>query len=185
MLFGARNYSYSGRDMYRKVERIIRSGREVCIISPYIDAHYAAFIRRHAGRRRYYILSSSLTSPARRILESRTPAWGIAFFVAVVLLADAAVYSAGLLSPYIIALSLLAVAARLMVFRIWGGNRIRLRVPHGFVHAKLYISDKMAASGSANLTYNGMHGNIEHLEVVSDRESIKELKRQFWSLWGT
>jgi phosphatidylserine/phosphatidylglycerophosphate/cardiolipin synthase-like enzyme len=53
-----------------------------------------------------------------------------------------------------------------------------------FVHEKLYISDSMAIIGSANLTYNGTHKNIEHIEIIRDRGEIDELKRHFNSMWG-
>jgi len=53
-----------------------------------------------------------------------------------------------------------------------------------FVHEKLYISGNTAISGSANLTYNGMHKNIEHIEVTKDESKIREMRRHFESMWN-
>ena len=53
-----------------------------------------------------------------------------------------------------------------------------------FVHEKLYISDTVAIVGSANLTYAGMHKNVEHIQMVDDKNEITELKEHFNSLWS-
>jgi len=36
-------------------------------------------------------------------------------------------------------------------------KNIRLKVPKEFIHAKFYVGDNEAITGSANLTYRGMH----------------------------
>ena len=37
--------------------------------------------------------------------------------------------------------------------------------------------------GSANLTYSGMHKNIEHIEVIKEGDRIAELEKHFRQLW--
>jgi phosphatidylserine/phosphatidylglycerophosphate/cardiolipin synthase-like enzyme len=53
-----------------------------------------------------------------------------------------------------------------------------------FVHEKLYISNGTAVTGSANLTYSGMHKNIEHVELTRDVKEVSELTRHFEELWN-
>jgi phosphatidylserine/phosphatidylglycerophosphate/cardiolipin synthase-like enzyme len=53
-----------------------------------------------------------------------------------------------------------------------------------FVHEKLYIGNDKAITGSANLTYNGLHKNIEHIEVINSIERIGKLKSHFNDLWS-
>ncbi len=183
MFFGAGNRSYSGNDSYRHIDPLIRGGKTIYIVSPYIDSYYAAFIRRYAGGKRFYILSSSMTDSARKILESNGDALGMFLFSGVVAAIDILVYLLGLLSVYIILLSLAAIGARWIVFKLASRNRIVLKVPKSFVHAKLYVSDRMAILGSANLTYKGTHVNVEHIEVVHEPDRIGLLKKEFWKLW--
>ncbi len=183
MPFWRGNRYSTGAGSHAQVEQLIRRGREIYIVSPYIDNYYAALIRRHAGRKRFYILSSSMKGNARRILESRGSWASVAVFAASVVVILCILFALSLLSPGIAVLAVLAVLARIAVFKHFSGNRIRLKVPGRFVHAKMYISERMAITGSANLTYNGMHSNIEHMETVYDPRTILELKKQFWKIW--
>jgi len=52
-----------------------------------------------------------------------------------------------------------------------------------FVHEKLYIGSDMAIVGSANLTFNGMHRNVEHIDIIRSKDQIDRLKTHFESLW--
>jgi len=66
-----------------------------------------------------------------------------------------------------------------------GAGNIEVRVSGGpFVHEKIYIGSDTAITGSANLTYSGMHRNIEHIEITHDPERIAELGRHFNGLWN-
>ncbi len=181
-----RGKSYSsGRGSYREVERLLAKGREIYIVSPYIDAYYAALIRRYAHRKRFYIISSSLDAKARRILRSRGSPMGVAIFIVIVIFICWILFVLSLLTFQIAVLAAVVVLARMAVFRIFSGNRIKLKVPRSFVHAKMYISERMAISGSANLTYKGMHGNVEHMEVAYDPKTILDFKKQFWGMWDS
>ena len=47
-----------------------------------------------------------------------------------------------------------------------------------FVHAKIYIVDnELAVSGSANLTYSGLHSNCEILSITETKEEIQQRQR--------
>ncbi|MDE1811173.1 MAG: hypothetical protein KGH66_03965, partial [Candidatus Micrarchaeota archaeon] len=63
-------------------------------------------------------------------------------------------------------------------------TRLRVRIADKkFVHEKLYIGESTAITGSANLTFNGMHKNIEHIETTADPRKVQELTRHFDELW--
>ncbi len=185
MPFWRKNSHSSGVDNYRHVERLLRSGREICIISPYIDAYYAATIRRYANRKRFYIISSKLDTKARSILESGVSWLGVVVFAAVVAFVIWLLFVLMLLTLAILLLAGIAVLARIAVFKVFSRNGIRLKVPRHFVHAKMYMSERMAISGSANLTYKGMHSNVEHIDVIYDPKEILEFKKQFWRIWDS
>ncbi len=174
-----------GMDNYRQVERLISHGKEVYIVSPYIDPYYAAMIRRYAHRKRFYIISSSIESKARQILESKGSWLGVALFVAIVALVLWVLFALSLLNLDIALVALVAVIARIAVFKIFSRNRIRLKVPRRFVHAKMYISERMAISGSANLTYKGMHSNVEHIDIAYGPKEILDFKKEFWRMWDS
>ncbi|MDE1828306.1 MAG: hypothetical protein KGH65_04050 [Candidatus Micrarchaeota archaeon] len=176
--------SYSGKNVYRYIEKLIKNGKEILIVSPYIDSHYANYILRHCGGKRFHIISSSLDPAAKRLLErGRFPA-GLLISTLLFAVADSLLYYfgiylyAGLLSAVIL---LLAIATAFIAAK--KPTNITLKVPKEFVHAKLYISENEAIRGSANLTYRGQHENVEHVEVAYDRDEIKRLEGQFWDLW--
>jgi phosphatidylserine/phosphatidylglycerophosphate/cardiolipin synthase-like enzyme len=64
--------------------------------------------------------------------------------------------------------------------------RLHLKVVSSdFIHEKLYISDTIAITGSANLTYSGMHRNIESINITKNLEEVERLKKHFDRLWQT
>ena len=78
-----------------------------------------------------------------------------------------------------------SLAVLSVIYALRDDRSIELRVPKGFVHAKMYIGEKTAIVGSANLTYAGMHQNVEHIDVIRDRGQIADLKKQFFSMWNS
>jgi phosphatidylserine/phosphatidylglycerophosphate/cardiolipin synthase-like enzyme len=65
------------------------------------------------------------------------------------------------------------------------GSNIRVKVvTNRFIHEKMYLSDDGAITGSANLTFSGMHRNIEHIDMVNDREKVRGLLGHFEELWS-
>ncbi|MDE1850442.1 MAG: hypothetical protein KGH54_01450 [Candidatus Micrarchaeota archaeon] len=176
--------SYSGKNVHRYVEKLIRNGKEILIVSPYIDCHYASYLLRHSGGKRFYIISSSLDRGARRLLEKGRFPTGLLASTILFAIADSLLYYlglylyAGLLSAIIL---LLAIATAFIAAK--KPTNIMLKVPREFVHAKLYISESEAIRGSANLTYRGQHENVEHVEVDYDKQEINRLRGQFWEMW--
>ncbi len=175
--------SYSGTESYRYVEPLIYKGKDVLISSPYIDRHYADFIVRNSRGKRIHILASSMDSEARRHIHSRP--------VLPVVAALMALASAGFLLYALRVYLLLGIDTAAMILFVYATvifwkrtPNIKIRTPTSFVHAKMYVTESAAAYGSANLTYRGMHRNVEHLEVTEDPEKIENLKKQFWSIWG-
>ena len=63
------------------------------------------------------------------------------------------------------------------------GSKVELRKPKGFVHAKFYIGDNEAIQGSANLTYNGMHKNLENISIIRNERDIEKLRKEFYKIW--
>jgi phosphatidylserine/phosphatidylglycerophosphate/cardiolipin synthase-like enzyme len=185
MPFWRKRSHSSGVDNYRQVERLLERGKEIYIVSPYIDPYYASMIRKYANRKRFYIISSSLDAKARRILESRGSWLSVIIFALFVVAISIVLLALSLLSMAIMLIAALAIAARIVVFKAFARNRIRLKVPGRFVHAKMYISERMAISGSANLTYKGMHSNVEHIDIAYDPKEILEFKKEFWRIWNS
>ena len=167
--------------MYRHVERVLSGERNIMIVSPYIDDYYASYLLRHSRGKSIRILSSSIRPEAAKRLKGRRAAPAAAFALAVITL-DIALIAAGIVYFAFIAISS-AVAVIALAISLRRRTGIALRVPKGFVHAKMYIGDNLAVVGSANLTYAGMHGNVEHVEVISDKGRINDLKKQFMGLW--
>lgn len=53
-----------------------------------------------------------------------------------------------------------------------------------FVHAKIYIIDnESAVSGSANLTYSGLHSNVESLSIAETQEEVQQFEMEFRRIW--
>ncbi len=181
-IFGSGEGYYAGRECHRYVERIILQGREVLIISPYIDGHYARFLQDNSQGRRIRVISSSMAPDASKALRGARP---LGLLLAVLLLATSFNWLAILAGFFSVAtlLPALATATASLAMFLRRSGRVEVRVPRRFVHAKLYISERMAAHGSANLTYSGMHRNVEHLEITYDPQRIGRLRKEFLEIW--
>lgn len=181
---------YSGNSSYAFINKLISNrDKELMIVSPYIGNHYTRKLLKEAGRKRIRIITSesSLRYPDSMLKGLHNNGLGgylsaILYF----LVLDAIVVY--LRFFYIVAL--VTILLLLTVYATAGRRRrieknIELRTTGSeLVHEKLYITDSMAIVGSANLTYNGTHRNIEHIEVIRNRQEIDELKRHFISLWN-
>ncbi len=183
MISGESDRYYSGKGCYRHVEKLIRQGKEVCIISPYIDRYYAAFLRRQAGRKRIYVIASSLGPDAQKVLSGGRPPWFAITFTLVLILLNYIAFMLRYDSAYLVSVSAVAIVISFAAFASGEPGRIRLKQPREFVHAKMYISEELAIEGSANLTYKGMHGNVEHISITADKRRIGLLRKQFWGIW--
>ena len=180
-IFAKEHEKVSGSESYKYVEPLIRKGSTVCIVSPYVDEYYARFLSRNSLGKRIHIISSSMDKEAIRILGKR---FSVVRFLLAILLSAVELYLGILYSLY--AYALIAVALTLIAgyfASITGNRNISLVMPKRFVHAKMYISENEAISGSANLTYRGMHRNVEMLEIMHDKESVESMSSTFWKMW--
>ena len=180
---------YSGSDSYRIVEPLLGGpSRKIMVLSPYIDAFYASRLLAIARRKEVLFLTtrSQVNMEALRMLSR--PRYG--------LMPKAIAYLAILLSIAVIlrlwyAVAILSVPLALSLLRLYLirknhglPSNMKVRLARGrFVHEKIYISEDEAVVGSANLTYNGMHVNIEHIERITDQKRVAELRAHFASLW--
>jgi phosphatidylserine/phosphatidylglycerophosphate/cardiolipin synthase-like enzyme len=182
-LFRKENLSYYGSSSYVHVDKLIKSERNLLIISPYIDDYYARFLLRHSRGKRIYVLSSSIAQTAAKKLNSSSVPGAIAL-VWISASANLIVLYLGKFSS-IFAVASISVAIVYFIASLFSRRNIRLKTPREFVHAKLYVGDSAAIEGSANLTFSGMHKNIEHISVTRNERKIAELKEQFWKLWNS
>ncbi len=177
------NYSsYSGTESYKYIEGLINDSKRVLVISPYIDAHYAKFLARSSKGKEIYVISSSLERGPKEILVGRKANAVVLLLIAIALILGFALL---FMSYFVVGCTVLIVSVISLYFEMAdvGVSNIRLKVPAHFVHAKMYIGDGKAIHGSANLTYKGMHRNIEHVELTKDPMQLKNLESQFWRLW--
>jgi phosphatidylserine/phosphatidylglycerophosphate/cardiolipin synthase-like enzyme len=180
---------YSGDQSHRFVDDLIAEKGDLFIITPYIDAFYAERLLRSRSRKVRVITSGAPNnSEALAVLSRGRKPWirfvGIYFLILAGLLCLAHFYTAAILCGVVCVLSVLWIVLRRMILRK-GQLKIEVKVVKNlFVHEKIYIGTDNAIVGSANLTYNGMHKNIEHIEIISDPSRVAELKSHFNRLWG-
>ncbi|MEM0094857.1 MAG: phospholipase D-like domain-containing protein [Candidatus Micrarchaeaceae archaeon] len=191
-MLGKERISYSGNESYRYLKLILNDDGPLLVVSPYIDAYYASALRRISAEKKIYIITSSMESNASTYLTQSRISWELLLLALVFLAIALAVWYVSLLI-YIAAVlvvglvSFIVSAASFAVFllklKYRKPSNIILRVPASFVHAKMYIGRGAALYGSANLTYAGMHKNVEHMELTYNKDEIKDLSNQFWELW--
>ncbi|MGC8628903.1 MAG: phospholipase D-like domain-containing protein [Candidatus Micrarchaeia archaeon] len=186
MLFQRKdNPEHYGSNSYVFVERLIKSSKDIRIISPYIDSYYANFIVRNAKGKNIRIISSAISKDAKKKLSKMSFGKFLAFGFLLVLFNYLAEYFAKPLQFGVALATLFAFFAYLLVYftDLSAKKGIAVKVPKEFVHAKLYIGEAEALEGSANLTFSGMHKNIEQLRLVKSEEEIQALKAEFDRLW--
>jgi len=189
-MFGS-SWEYSGTDSYKYVEKLIKQGKQVFIVSPYIDLYYAKFLLRNSVGKHISIISSSIDGKAERLLSRGSfPGKTLAMLIILAGL-NYLTYEIGMgisallsLLPVLIFITILLAVVFAYKLRHSKPEGIKLKIPKEFVHAKFYVNEKTAISGSANLTYRGMHKNIEHLEISNDPDYVKKLKAEFWRMWN-
>ncbi len=188
MQFQSQKVHYSGSDSYKFIDGMIKSkGSELLVVSPYVDNYYAKALLRASRHRRVRIVTSPdaiahKDSFLRHITLQRMKGY-----------AKATVYF-GLLSMItfylrfyyvLVPIAALAIVSLALTLRSRHSTAIRLKVvKNKFVHEKLYISNGTAVTGSANLTYSGMHRNIEHVDVTKDPQEVGVLMKHFEALWS-
>jgi len=175
---------YSGKDCHVYVEKLIRSSKELMIVSPYVDSYYADFLRRNSSGKNIMLLSSSIDNSALKVMRARPHIFTISAILFVLVLLDISEYYVGILNMASI-LATAFFAAVLVVTLMIKGSGVKIRRPIDFVHMKMYISDNQAIHGSANLTFSGMYKNVEHIEVISDPNVIETFRKDFMKLWNS
>ncbi|MCW6161348.1 MAG: phospholipase D-like domain-containing protein [Candidatus Micrarchaeales archaeon] len=175
-----------GSEAYKVINRIIKHGRELLLISPYIDEYYAAILKRESRKKHIFIISSSPTKEARNILLSR-PLFSRVYALLSALFAAVAALSYWLFGMELAGFLLLfaAVACAFSAVKLRPHSRIHIKIPKRFVHIKMYTSEAGVVTGSANLTYSGTHRNIEQVELSTSAYEIEKSKRYFWKLWDS
>jgi phosphatidylserine/phosphatidylglycerophosphate/cardiolipin synthase-like enzyme len=181
--------SHSGTDSYAYVEPLLtEKASELLVISPYIGHGYANLLVELGRRKRVRVITSGsaewLEGYARRhswsVLFSHIKAMG-----AILLVCLALAY----LKAYRLALAaagvfFLTLCVGYLKFSSTKRSDIKVKVVRSaFIHEKVYISDSRAVVGSANLTNPGMHKNIEHVQAITERERVDELRVHFEELW--
>ncbi len=182
-LFKKKPNSYYGSESFRHVEKLMSKEKDLLIVSPYIDDYYANYISNRARRKSFHIISSSIkASTARKLHGSKLPsAFGATFLITIL---NIFLAQLGVFNIYFTFLSL-GFGIALILYAFSSRNSIYLKVPRSFVHVKMYIGNSSAIEGSANLTYAGLHKNIERINMISDPGEVAELKRQFWNMWNS
>lgn len=183
-LFRERTSSYYGKRAYKYVDKILKDEKNLLIISPYIDDYYAAYLAAHSHGKKIYIISSSITASATKRLH-RNDAFRSS--ITAIFLSVSVSWLLFLLDVFnpILAFASIAAGVLLVSYSFMRRSNIYLKIPKDFVHAKMYVGDSSAVEGSANLTYAGMHKNIESVRPISDPAEVDALKRQFWTLWNS
>lgn len=177
---------YSGDSSYKYIDRLIKNwDRELRVISPYISSHYARMLAGAGRRKRVMVITS------RRSLETfKSHGFGrlklyIKLLVYLALLDAIAIYLN--FFAVVVVLSLFVFIDIALFYRMYRSRllpRASIKVATSrFVHEKLYISNSVAITGSANLTFQGTHRNIEHIEIINDPEKISRLRSHFDRLW--
>ncbi|MCL5680311.1 MAG: phospholipase D-like domain-containing protein [Candidatus Marsarchaeota archaeon] len=179
----------STESSYKAVDKLLFSkGRNLYIISPFVSEYYLKMLKRLSSRKNVYLITSeSSYSKAVEYAGSRlagTPKISHAAIVA------ATVALTALAKQYMIALlaiDMLGIWAAFFTVAMLSPkrkSRMHVKIVRGnFVHEKVYIGENRAITGSANLTYSGMHKNTERIEIIDDKKEVKELRRHFEDMW--
>ena len=180
---------YSGDSSYKYVDRLIKEkDGELMVISPYLSGYYVNMLANAAQSRKIRVITSNSSLGYKNSRLKNFAMGGIMGYIKAIaffLILDViSVFLDFAYTTAILTLIVLAVVLLAYMRHKRADSNMKVRVIRDrFVHEKLYISDSTAISGSANLTYNGMHKNIEHIEVTRDQAKIKELKAHFESMW--
>ena len=175
------NTHYCGIDTHKYINELLNSTGDILIVSPYIDSYYAKMLSDSGSGRKIYIIASSIEQEASRLLGSRkSPFMAVGYLLLSLLLISLSILSG--LGRILIIISLIPATVGLGKY-LSRKQSVVLKVPKQFVHAKIYISNRMAITGSANLTYKGTHRNLEQISLIYDKGEISRLRDQFWILW--
>ncbi len=185
-MFNKKKDWYSGSSSYKQINKLLRSKSKYIMIStPYIDNYYLKILGRISRKRKVMLVSSKASNKKiKKFMSNKIRKFSVMFFV---------VYLASLLGIWFMGLYLILQNAFVYIPLIFSivisivskGTKLKVHIiGNEFVHEKLYITEKLAITGSANLTYAGTHKNIEHIEIIEDLEKIRGLRKHFEKLWN-
>lgn len=180
---------YSGSESYKYVEPILLDGgRELLVISPYIGISYAKRLVALGRRKRVRVLTSASSEVVSDYIRHRSRHALYGYLKAAVILGAGAFvsfyFSFYMVAGLALAVAALVLLASLVAYRHSRSSDVDVRISYErFVHEKAYISDSVAAVGSANLTYSGMHKNVERVEIITDPSRVARLRAHFFDLW--
>ncbi len=181
-------HAVSTESSYKSVDRLIFSkGKNLWIISPFVSERYLEILKRVSSRKKVYLITSNSSyEKAVAIAGKNLGRPKVAHLAAVMAVAGLLVLAKQYLFSLVMVdiigawLSFFAMAMALPKRK----SNMQVRMVRGnFVHEKIYIGDSYAITGSANLTYSGMHKNTERIELVDDKKEFGELKRHFIEMW--
>ncbi len=181
--------SYSGSSSYKYVEPLLDKSAELSIVSPYVDLAYMKRLAKLSKRRRVRLIMSKGKVNEQAIRYIRNAKGYISYIKAALFFAalSAISFLIGFYSVMALCTAITATMAILARHSYKKGvpNLVVRFCTSVFVHEKLYIGSERAITGSANLTYKGLHRNIEHIEVTDSPESIEKLRNHFDGLWDS
>ncbi|MGD0729438.1 MAG: phospholipase D-like domain-containing protein [Candidatus Micrarchaeaceae archaeon] len=188
-MFDQNKDSYSGESSYTYVDKLVKNkDKELMIISPYISNYYTRMLLKQANSKRIRVITSESSMSYRDSKLSKLVVSGIKGYIkAIIFLIILDIISIYLQFNYTtIALSAIILILSLFSYLRHKNQKRNLQVKvirNKFVHEKMYIAKDTAIIGSANLTYKGMHKNVEHIEIIRDKEKINSLKTHFEEMW--
>ncbi|MDE1810823.1 MAG: hypothetical protein KGH66_02170 [Candidatus Micrarchaeota archaeon] len=192
-MFEKGDEQYSGDSSYRFVDRLIKSSsKKLIVVSPYIGNTYAKLLIEEARRKKVYVVTSQSSLEYDNSVLKGIPEIGaigrylkpLAYFSIVTAFVFLLNFSTYLLYP-LLGIILIFVALSYFTYRKTKANFMLKVSRDKFVHEKLYITDNEAIVGSANLTFSGMHRNVEHIQIVRDAKKREELEEHFERLWAS
>ncbi len=169
---------YSGNNAYKHIDRLLKKERRLFIATPFISIGYAKLLKRLSARKRIYLVTTKRhkeNAAAIRYLKK-----GNLSKKALALLLLAIAVASGFYSIYIACA--LGFCAAFAYYSAHGSVKVRF-LEKKPLHEKLYIGKNRAIVGSANLTFSGTRRNIEHLEIITDRNEIRKISKHFYELW--
>ncbi len=174
---------YSGIDSYKQIERLFKKSKNISIISPYISQSYAQILLRYSANKNIRLITSNAQTNAQALKFLLAPKLGVMKTGIFVLLLTIISF----LINFILIGILLGIFSVMFIFlgymRLKTKN-VGVKIPKGkFIHEKVYIGDDYAITTSANLTYSGMHKNIENMVIIRDNIQLEQLSRHFNDLW--
>ncbi|HUY70443.1 MAG TPA: phospholipase D-like domain-containing protein [Candidatus Baltobacteraceae bacterium] len=183
---------YSGDSSYRFVDKLIAAdSRKLLVVSPYIGNSYAKMLISEARRKKVYVVTSQSSLEYDNSVLKGIPEIGamkrylkpMAYFS--VITAFAIYFNLSYFVYPLVAIVLVFVALTYLTYRKTQSNFMLKVSREKFVHEKLYINDSEAIVGSANLTFSGMHKNVEHIQMIRDMKKRDALEDHFKKLWSS